>query len=249
MHHEDAKELAAEVALEVEYHGGDLEALFTLKRYRQWILDSFRPHLRGRIAEIGAGIGSYSEELYAHADHLDLIEPAPRPAMLLEQRIGGRDRVRLLRTTAERWVDDTAPGSYDCVVMINVLEHIEDDRAMVEGVLRALAPGGHFLVFVPAMMALMSDFDRKYGHFRRYGLNTMTRLFRGAGFDVADVRYFDLLGTLPWLVMNTWLGKTNLKPGLAGLYDRVGVPLTRTLESVVRPPFGKNVVMVARKLG
>lgn len=232
---------------EIDYHGDDLEALSTLKRYRRWIVAEFAPFLCGQVAEIGAGIGNYSEELLGHAEHLDMVEPAARPAQMLETRMAKKGRVRLIRSTAEDWAASVEPAYYDSVVMINVLEHIKDDRAMVAEIFRALKPGGHFLLFVPALMILFSRLDTLHGHYRRYGLDEAVRKVEEAGFVIEKARYVDVLGILPWLVINKWMGKTEFKPGMISLYDRFGIPLTRMVERLIRFPFGKNVLLVARR--
>ena len=57
---------------------------------------------------------------------------------------------------------------FDSILYINVLEHIEDDRAELLSAYRALPVGGFLLLFVPALPQLYSKFDRSVGHFRRY---------------------------------------------------------------------------------
>ncbi len=232
---------------DLDYIGDDLEALAGLANYRSWILSEFTPYLRGRVVEIGAGIGSFSLGILDFAARLELIEPAPQLFAELRRKFGDREHVAVRQLTAEQWAAETPAGGCDAVVMINVLEHIEQDRAVAERIFQALAPGGHFLVFVPALMALMSNLDRKYGHFRRYTRDGLAAMLAEVGFEVGRAQYFDALGMLPWLIVNTWLGQTRINPRLAALYDAVGVPLTRGLERIVAPPAGKNVIAIARK--
>lgn len=231
----------------IDYHGDDLEALSTLRRYRQWIIDEFASYLDGRVAEIGAGIGNYSEELLSHVDHLDMIEPAERPARMLADRMASKTGVRLIVSTAEAWAAQAQGAEYDAVVMINVLEHIRDDQAMARHVLDSLKPGGHFLLFVPALMWLFSKLDALHGHYRRYELDGLTHLLTDAGFVIEKAKYVDVLGVLPWLVINKWMGQTVFKPGMISVYDRFGIPLTRSVERLLRFPLGKNILLVARK--
>jgi SAM-dependent methyltransferase len=231
----------------VEYEGADLEALTILKNYQDWIFARLAPWLGGTAAELGAGIGSFSTMLARNVVSLDAIEPSTSLHARLEGTVGGLGNVRVLRQTAEEWLAGVAPGQYDCVVMINVLEHIGDDAAVARGIFDALKPGGRLIVFVPALQFLYSNIDRKVGHFRRYERAALTSVLNGAGFRIADLRFFDALGILPWLVMNTWAGKTEFNPGMVGLYDRIGVPFTRALESLARPPIGKNLIAIAIK--
>jgi SAM-dependent methyltransferase len=135
---------------------------------------------------------------------------------------------------------------FDSVVYVNVLEHIEDDRAELALAHRALRPGGHLLVYVPALSFLYSDLDRSVGHFRRYQKKQLVGLARQSGFTVVSARYFDMLGILPWFVVYVLLKKT-IRPGDVSLYDRLVVPVMRSLEGIIAPPIGKNLLLIGRK--
>lgn len=227
-----------------EYEGSDLEALQILHRYRGWILDEFGPYLSGRTVEIGAGIGTYSRPIREMATRLDLVEPSTHLFQRLTETFAGDARVRMFNMTAEQWVGTTPSSAYDSVVMVNVLEHLADDTAILQEVYRLLRPGGHLLLFVPALMLLYSPLDRLFGHYRRYNLRELRKKARAAGFELQRCRYFDWLGALPWLLINRMAGATRITPGLAGIYDAIGVPLTRAVERVIPPPFGKNIILV-----
>ena len=81
--------------------------------------------------------------------------------------------VKVLNTDLHGAIDD---GPYDSVVMINVLEHVEDDVAALHDAWKALRPGGRLILWVPAMEWLYSDLDRRIGHHRRYHLKQLRRL-------------------------------------------------------------------------
>ena len=132
-------------------------------------------------------------------------------------------------------------------MLVNVLEHIEDDQEALCQLMNALRPGGHLLIFVPALQFLMSKFDRSIGHFRRYHRPDLVSKVEEAGGAIRLCRYFDVLGVLPWFVFNTFLQSTTFNPTLVGINDRYAVPLTRGLESAVGAPFGKNLILVASK--
>ena len=59
-------------------------------------------------------------------------------------------------------------------------------------------------------------------------------------------RYFDIAGVLPWYV-NFVLLRNTMGKGSVALYDKVAVPIMKRVESVLRPPLGKNVLLIARK--
>jgi len=161
--------------------------------------------------------------------------------------MGGSDNTTVFAGTFEDWLAEAGDETYDTIIMINVLEHIEDDVAALAGARRVLRPGGRLIVFVPALQALYSKIDELVGHYRRYHLAPLAGLAEGAGFTIRERGYFDLLGIAPWWLVNTLMGSTSFNPTLAGLYDAVGVPITRVLEPLIRPPVGKNILLIAEK--
>ena len=231
------------------YEAWDLEALSGIPNYQEWIVHSFRPYLCGDATEIGAGMGTFSKHLLDHVDRLQLVEPAENLVAELTAAFSGNADVDIAAKTAEDYLGGQPEASRDCVVMVNVLEHIEDDARAMAGLFRILKPGGHLLVFVPALGWLFSAMDVALGHHRRYHKDALVALARQTGFEVVSARYFDVLGVVPWWIVYTLGGKTRFNPGLSKLYDFLVVPVGRVLEAVVPPPMGKNVVFVARKPG
>jgi SAM-dependent methyltransferase len=75
-------------------------------------------------------------------------------------------------------------ASVDAVVLLNVLEHIEDDAAAVGHLFRILKPGGVAVVEVPAGPHLYDVYDKELMHFRRYRRKGAVELFEKAGFRV-----------------------------------------------------------------
>ncbi len=230
-----------------DYAGTELEALQVLIHYRDWIVDEFRPYLHGHAVEIGAGIGSYSRQLVEAVNHLDMIEPSTGLHQKLVAEFGNDRRITVLRATAEEWAAQAPADRYDAAIMINVLEHIADDAGILRQLHRTLRGDGKLLLFVPALMMLYSPLDRAFGHYRRYHRKELTDKVTSAGFNIHVCRYFDILGFLPWLVVNRWTGAQRFNPTAARLYDRIGVPLTRAIERLIPVPIGKNLLVIASR--
>lgn len=227
------------------YGGDELETMGLMANYRKWILSLSRKPVAGRVLEIGAGIGSFTGDFLRDSaiTEMVVIEPDARLAETLRRRLGPDPRLHVIVAPVERALAALPEGHFDAIVMINVLEHIEDDVAALAGLRDKLRSGGTFYVFVPALQWLYSDLDRKIGHFRRYARDMLAERARTAGYRVLDCRYADVIGTLPWLFFNKWLGATTIKPGFARTYDAIFVPVGRTIEGVVAPPFGKNLAI------
>jgi len=229
------------------YEAWDLEALDDIPNYQNWILDVFRPYLRGEGVEIGAGTGTFSRRLREHVDRLELVEPAYELNAHLQTAFAGDETVRVVARTAEQYLTDAPDACRDCVVMINVLEHLADDGRVMAGLFRLLKPGGTLLVFVPALPWLFGAMDVALGHYRRYRKAALAGLARDHGFEVIAERYFDIFGVVPWWVVHKLAGRTRFSPRLSRLYDRLVVPIGRIVESAWPPPIGKNLVMIAKK--
>jgi SAM-dependent methyltransferase len=84
-------------------------------------------------------------------------------------------------------------NTYDAMVLLNVLEHIEDDAAAAKHIARMLRPGGVAVIEVPAGPELFDDYDRELKHFRRYTLHGLCKLIEGAGLRVERRNYLGAL--------------------------------------------------------
>ena len=67
--------------------------------YYNWLLSYFEAHLKGRVIEVGAGIGTLSRLILRSQDvrELTAVEPAANPFPILLQQIGADGRVKPLR--------------------------------------------------------------------------------------------------------------------------------------------------------
>lgn len=85
------------------------------------------------------------------------------------------------------------PDTYDAMVLLNVLEHIEDDVAATKHTARMLKPGGLAVIEVPAGPELFDDYDRQLQHFRRYTLPGICGVIERAGLVVERRNYLGAL--------------------------------------------------------
>jgi SAM-dependent methyltransferase len=230
---------------------GDLERLGAADHFFGWALEEFRPFLHGRVLEVGAGTGTITRRLVGLDPELSIValEPAGNVFGDLASFAALTPRVAAARQTLADHLDGS-DERFDAVVYLNVLEHVADDATELRLAAAALRPGGALLVFGPALEWLYSELDYNAGHYRRYSLGRLRRLVRSAGFEVLSLRYFDVVGVLPYFVAYRLLRRPAISGSTLWGYDRLLVPVSRRLQRAVpHPPLGKNVVLVARKAG
>ncbi|MBI2236357.1 MAG: class I SAM-dependent methyltransferase [Magnetospirillum sp.] len=244
---DDHEQQAGHGGGDVSYDGRDLEVLADMPRYHRWIVDRFAGYLRGHIIEYGPGCGSISRLLLPYAERLDLVEPSANLTGLLHAKFADQGKVRIHGQMLEQHLVDLPDASVDTFVLVNVLEHVENDVAAMANLFRKLKPGGHAVIFVPAMKFLMSELDRVHGHYRRYHRGELLEMAKRAGFTVRLSQYMDVVGVVTWYLVNTLGGRTDFNPELVRVYDRWIQPVTAAIERVFHPPLGKNVILVAQR--
>lgn len=228
-----------------EYFGRDLEAMSFAKNYHQWIVDELATYIKGTIAEVGAGTGNVSELLLAEKpEALHAYEPSENMYPILNERFASCPNVTMFNS----YFNQTPKSRpFDSIFYINVLEHIENDVEELKLARKCLDTGGHLLIFVPALPWLFSQLDKDVGHFRRYSKNSLSQTVLDANFEIVKVRYFDIAGIVPWYINFTLLGNT-LSSSNVSAYDKYVIPVMRRLESIVAPPIGKNLLLIAKKV-
>ena len=228
------------------YSGTELDAMAEARNYCRWILTFFAPYLGEQIVEIGAGTGNFSQLLLSagRTSNLVLFEAAANLFPSLRQRFAEDPRVHLHLGSFEPSV---LHGPVDSVVLVNVLEHILDDVALLSQVHQSLRPGGSLLLFVPALEWNYGSLDKAFGHHRRYGKRGLAKKLQAAGFRVERARYVNALGIASWFFAGKLLRLMTLNPAQVRWYDRWVIPWSFKLEQVCEPPVGQSLMVVALK--
>jgi len=109
-------------------------------------------------------------------------------------------------------LDGLESGAYDLVTALDVIEHVEDDRAALQGLARCLKPGGRILVTVPAFPFLWSAHDVANHHHRRYTRATLKAAVEQAGLKLEFMGWFNSL-LFPLAVADRMWGKLTGREG------------------------------------
>ncbi|MDP9021668.1 MAG: class I SAM-dependent methyltransferase [Actinomycetota bacterium] len=221
----------------------DLELLRDAVSYQRWVVDAFGSVLRGRVIDVGAGIGNYTRWIARRVPEVVALEADP--AMCAAIADLGLDNVEVTQRPLEQYTI-FANAQFDTAMMIDVLPLWADDMAAIRATGRMLRIGGHVCVLVPAHPRLSGSLDARYGHHRRYTEDGIVRLFQGAGFAVEELRYFNVLGALNWLVASRLMRRPRLDPAVVRISESVTVPASRLVERFLRVPFGQSLLAIGR---
>lgn len=148
-----------------------------------------------RILDIGSGTGGLLSLLLPFGE-VSALEGDGESA----NRIGARyeNKIKVYKSFLES--ADFTNQIFDLITSFDVLEHIEKDEEALDKIYALLAPGGTFLITVPACPFLWSGHDEMNDHFRRYLKAELRSKLEKAGFEVDRISYFNFFLFLPVLL-------------------------------------------------
>ncbi|MCC6402773.1 MAG: methyltransferase domain-containing protein [Fimbriimonadaceae bacterium] len=196
------------------------------------------------LLDLGCGTGAFLAEHGHGAVGLDFSPEAIECCR-------GRGLSRLVLADGSR-----APfrdSSFGCVVSLDTIEHIADDRAAASEVARLLRPGGVFVVNVPAFTWLWGPHDVALHHRRRYTAKEVRRLLTGAGLEVRHLSYsvFFVFPAVLAVRMADKLRRGAARVRMPNVGDPINGLLIRLmmmearLSRLVPLPWGSSIIAVA----
>ena len=136
--------------------------------------------LKENILDIGCGDSYFDRRLAEHFPETTVYGVD----INLKQELH-EDRVHALKST-----EHLPDCKFDCILMMDVLEHIEDDTAYLTDIIKYLKPDGKVIITVPAFMKLYSLHDRELHHYRRYEHKRLNNVITESGLVEESWSYF-----------------------------------------------------------
>lgn len=218
------------------------------------IMHKHAPNKKLDILEIGAGIGQNIPILKAWGD-VDALEINPKGIELLKKMDG-------LRNLITEPIPAELDLKYDIIGAFDVIEHIQNDKSVVEWICDNLNDNGIVIATVPAYQWFFSDHDRVLGHFRRYTVSNFEELYID-NFNILKKSYFNML-LFPLAILSrlTIRLKSFIFTNKNRTHEKQKVPKTPLLNFFffhilkiesklisygIRLPFGLTVVICAKK--
>ena len=227
------------------YPGKELEAFAHAVNWKRYFAALLRPYVTGAVLEVGAGLGGTTSTLWnPTVRRWVCVEPDPRLAGRLAGTLSGHEpRPEVVVGDIDRV---PRAAEFDCIVYIDVLEHIRADAAQLESAASRLRPGGHLVVLSPAFPILFSAFDAALGHERRYTRRTLSRVMPRE-LERIELYYADSVGMLLSLGNRVLLRQGMPSDRQILFWDRRVIPVSRIVDRIVRRSFGRSIIAVYRR--
>ena len=222
-----------------------LEELTSAVNYRKWLIRKSLNGIGLRPFELGSGSGVYAGEIVESGvviEKFTVSEVSSISVSRLREKFNQQHFV----TVVDLNQPYTPTILHTSFLSWNVLEHIEDDVKALELANQVCENDSMVFAVVPAFPSLMSKFDRRIGHYRRYTRKSLSMKATQAGLIDVKVQYLNLFGWFGWLLLIKLAGGTPKDGPLLRVFDRFIVPLLARFEDRIRVPFGQSVMLTAR---
>ena len=230
---------------EFSYSGTELDQAALAVNWKTYFASRLAPYVVGHVLEVGAGLGGTTIRLRDGRQTSWLcLEPDPQLAIRLESTLVDNPSPVPTRVVKGDLSALPANQQFDCILYIDVLEHIEDDVGELARATLHLAPGGSLVVLCPAFPILFSQMDHALGHFRRYTKSTLAPVFP-SGLQRRELFYLDSLGMIASLANRLFLRQSAPNEKQVKFWDGWIIPVSRrVLDRIVLHSIGRSVIAV-----
>ena len=198
-----------------------------------------------KIFEIGAGSGGTLRYLKEKGFQVIALEPTMYGSSTCNSI--GIETLNISFESLDFW-----PKNVGCILLLDVLEHIEDDLSTLRKLYNMADLGCHLVLTVPADPKLWSKLDEDVSHFRRYTLKSILSTLENSGWEIQSYRYWmSILKPVVWFRRKIIRGDFNSETRLpSNLVNKI---LTFLVASEAVFPFigripGTTIMLVVRKI-
>ena len=228
-----------------------LEVISKADKFNRWMYNVIKPHCKGKILEIGSGIGNISSFVMEDGFELMLTDIRTGYCETLTQTFNKNPfflGAEVMDLTDEDFNQKFAThiGQFDTVFALNVVEHIYDDVLALKNCHKLLKNRGQLIVLVPSYQKLYNGFDKELGHYRRYTKSSLTRVFLQNNFEIKHKQHFNFMGIFGWYFTGSILKKETIPGGQMKLYN-IFVPLFKIIDKIIFNKAGLSTIVVGKK--
>jgi 2-polyprenyl-3-methyl-5-hydroxy-6-metoxy-1,4-benzoquinol methylase len=225
----------------MNYPGKELEIFDKAVFWRKYIYILVKKYLKDDLLEVGAGIGSFSNNYKNKINNITLTELDKENIKQLKKKFK-RTKIKIKSKYTSK-----INKKFNSILYMNVLEHIKNDKKEINTSLSKLNKNGYLVILVPAHNELYTKFDKEIGHFRRYKINFFKKL-KLKNSTIIKLHYLDCLGYFLYY-LNKIFFKNEIYPSKVKIFiwDKFFTPITFFLDKFLNYKFGKNVLCIIKK--
>lgn len=235
------------------------EVLYETEKYHWWytvrrqivqnLISTYSTNQKIKLLDIGCGTGELLRELSPLGEVFG-IDNSPQAIAFCKER--GLTNIFIANGTDIPFPDNT----FDMVLCLDVLEHIENDVGTIKEIKRVGKPGGTIIIFVPTFKFLWGTSDEVSHHLRRYRLKEISKKVEKNGLKIIRSSYFNFFLFLPilasrWLVRILKIPIQSENETGKGLINKILFKIFTFEARLLRRinfPFGVSGLVVAKKI-
>jgi SAM-dependent methyltransferase len=228
-----------------------LEVIAKASRFNKWMYTEIKPFLKGNVLEIGSGIGNISRFIIEDGFIVSLSDYNPAYCSILTRNFSRYPNVKAIHAIDLLQPDfeitySSLKESFDSIILLNVIEHIADDKKAISNCRYLLQKKGQLVVLAPAYQWLYCKFDKELGHFRRYSLSGMRSLIADQGFEIIHQRHFNFAAIPGWFISGKLLRGKTIGSNEMSFFNTI-VPLAKLLDKLVLGKTGISTIVTGLK--
>jgi 2-polyprenyl-3-methyl-5-hydroxy-6-metoxy-1,4-benzoquinol methylase len=228
-----------------DYGSSILSGLKHARRLNFWIGKTLRPFIGDRVLEIGAGVGTLTNqfiprEMYVASDNNS------NHIRNLQSYAFGKPYLHILNVDpCDPEHFDGLRERFDTVIIVNVLERISDEGAALKNLWSALERSGRVLIMVPQTPKLYGTLDRALGRSRRYTAQNIHEALVRTGFRLEKTFDFNRVSVIGWWLNSKFFRRQRISRAQLKVLDLL-LPVLSRIDRFL-PWKGLSLIAVAVK--
>ncbi len=226
----------------MKYPGAELDSFDKATIWRRYVFNQIKKFIKGSVLEVGAGIGSFTNNYKQIPTKLTLSEIDIDNLDKIKNKFPEKNFNFTNKTTKD--LNET----FDTIMYLNVLEHIKDDYEEIINAFQKLNKNGYLIILVPAHNKLFSKFDEAVGHFKRYEIEFFNKIDINNS-EIKKISFLDSMGYFLYY-LNKIFFKEEVYPSKIKIFiwDKIFTPISVLLDKILCYKYGKNILFVIQKL-
>ena len=215
-----------------------LESISVAENYNKYVADLFFSNIdkTENILDFGAGYGLITEKFKKKGYKISAVEINKTALEKLNDK--NIDSYNLI---------EKVPKSINCIISLNVLEHIEDDDKYIKKFYNHLPQDGKLILYLPSSNLIWTELDDMVNHKRRYSKSGIVELLNSNSFEIEKIFFVDFTGWIVLFFLKMFRVKLDFDKRKIKFYDKFIFRTFKFTDYFFKNIIGKNLFIVASK--